>query len=138
MLRTLTFSTEDLLSVIEAELDKRFYGVEFVPSGQAGVAAIPSAQRAAKIPFPDSGRGGQTLQRSVHATADEIKNESPSVGVCRAGVLQGRSRRREGLPLLRPPVQAAGCQNHPAATDSLFLPVHRIGHSAPNQPRNML
>ena len=38
MLRTLTFSMEDLLSVIEAELDKRFYGVEFVPSEQAGLS----------------------------------------------------------------------------------------------------
>ena len=38
MLRTLTFSTEDLLSVIEAELDKRFYGVEFVQSEQAGLS----------------------------------------------------------------------------------------------------
>ena len=38
MLRTLTFSTEDLLSVIETELDKRFYGVEFVPSEQAGLS----------------------------------------------------------------------------------------------------
>ena len=34
-LRTLQFPVEDLLVVIEAELDKKFYGVEFVETGQA-------------------------------------------------------------------------------------------------------
>ena len=33
-LRTLQFPVEDLLVVIEAELDKKFYGVEFVETGQ--------------------------------------------------------------------------------------------------------
>lgn len=36
-LRTLQFPTENLLSVIEAELDKKFYGVEFVETEQAGL-----------------------------------------------------------------------------------------------------
>lgn len=33
-LRTLQFPAENLLAVIEAELDKKFYGVEFVETGQ--------------------------------------------------------------------------------------------------------
>ena len=33
-LRTLQFPMEDLMAVIEAELDKKFYGVEFVETGQ--------------------------------------------------------------------------------------------------------
>ena len=32
-LRTLQFPAENLLAVIEAELDKKFYGVEFVETG---------------------------------------------------------------------------------------------------------
>lgn len=36
-LRTLQFPVEDLLTVIETELDKKFYGVEFVETGQAGL-----------------------------------------------------------------------------------------------------
>ena len=36
-MRTLQFLTEDLLAVVEAELDKKFYGVEFVETGQAGL-----------------------------------------------------------------------------------------------------
>lgn len=36
-LRTLQFPTEDLLAVIEAELDKKFYGVVFVETEQAGL-----------------------------------------------------------------------------------------------------
>ena len=37
-LRTLQFPVEDLLVVIEAELDKKFYGVEFVETGQANLS----------------------------------------------------------------------------------------------------
>lgn len=37
-LRTLQFPVEDLLTVIEAELDKKFYGVEFVETGQASLS----------------------------------------------------------------------------------------------------
>lgn len=33
-LRTLQFPVEDLLAIIETELDKKFYGVEFVETGQ--------------------------------------------------------------------------------------------------------
>ena len=36
-LRTVQFPVKDLLAVIEAELDKKFYGVEFVETGQAGL-----------------------------------------------------------------------------------------------------
>ena len=38
LLRTRSFPTDQILTVIESELDKRFYGVEFVPSGQAGLS----------------------------------------------------------------------------------------------------
>lgn len=37
-LRTLQFPVENLLAVIEAELDKKFYGVEFVETGQANLS----------------------------------------------------------------------------------------------------
>lgn len=37
-LRTLQFPVEDLLAVIEAELDKKFYGVEFVETGQTNLS----------------------------------------------------------------------------------------------------
>lgn len=37
-LRTLQFTTDKLLSVIEAELDKKFYGVEYVQTDQTGAA----------------------------------------------------------------------------------------------------
>lgn len=37
-LRTLQFPVEDLLAVIEAELDKKFYGVEFVEAEQADLS----------------------------------------------------------------------------------------------------
>lgn len=37
-LRTRIFPTDDLLKIIEAELDKHFYGVEFLTSVQAGLS----------------------------------------------------------------------------------------------------
>lgn len=37
-LRTLQFPAENLLAVIEAELDKKFYGVEFVETGQTNLS----------------------------------------------------------------------------------------------------
>lgn len=37
-LRTLQFPTENLLAVIEAELDKKFYGVEFIETEQANLS----------------------------------------------------------------------------------------------------
>lgn len=37
-LRTLQFPAENLLTVIEAELDKKFYGVEFVETGQTNLS----------------------------------------------------------------------------------------------------
>lgn len=37
-LQTLQFPTSDLLSVIETELDRKFYGVEYVETGQAALS----------------------------------------------------------------------------------------------------
>lgn len=37
-LQTLQFPTADLLSVVEAELDRKFFGVEFVDTGQAALS----------------------------------------------------------------------------------------------------
>ena len=118
-LRTLQFPVEDLLAVIEAELDKKFYGVEFVETGQTPLSLdeylnFKTSKSNRKYRFlimvgdGDSYNGlpmhlrtrlKTKLHRSVYVELDYYKDGKGVVQQC---YYYDREYRRQGIKIMPP------------------------------------
>ena len=118
-LRTLQFPAENLLAVIEAELDKKFYGVEFVETGQTPLSLdeyldfkaegsnrkyrflimVGEGERCNGLPALLRTRLKTKLHRSVYV---ELAYYRDGKGVVQQCYYYDREYRRQGIKIMPP------------------------------------
>lgn len=143
MLRTIQFPAEQLLSVIEAELDKKFYGVTYTQDKNTGLPLDAYIRKKAeqenrKYRFLILVGEGERLQGLPIRLRTRLKNRLHRAIYFRPGLLQKRPRCGQAVQLLRPAVPASGGSRHAAHAGQLLLPLHQGGHPCPGKPGNML